>query len=140
MPSVFSAVRHAEERCRSVYRTIELSNGWTGYIIHTQRYFSASLVVFDCVCVLTNASNRLARWRYDLSRDVRYEYLPPRTAPWQRGGLEAHCSLTCSPAGRLEGSNVARRRSGSLACVERYSSASPRRFTVRYMLGTRVRT
>ncbi|KAI0711086.1 RTA1 like protein-domain-containing protein [Fomitopsis betulina] len=25
---------------RSVYRTIELSNGWTGYIIHTQRYFN----------------------------------------------------------------------------------------------------
>ncbi|OSX62459.1 hypothetical protein POSPLADRAFT_1046756 [Postia placenta MAD-698-R-SB12] len=24
---------------RSVYRTIELANGWTGYIIHTQRYF-----------------------------------------------------------------------------------------------------
>ena len=28
--------------CRSVYRTIELSNGWTGYIIHTQRYFGTS--------------------------------------------------------------------------------------------------
>ncbi|KZT64813.1 RTA1-domain-containing protein [Daedalea quercina L-15889] len=24
---------------RSVYRTIELANGWTGYVIHTQRYF-----------------------------------------------------------------------------------------------------
>ncbi|PCH41942.1 RTA1-domain-containing protein [Wolfiporia cocos MD-104 SS10] len=25
---------------RSVYRTIELADGWTGYIIHTQRYFN----------------------------------------------------------------------------------------------------
>lgn len=31
---------------RSVYRTIELSNGWTGRIIHTQVYFSAFLTLF----------------------------------------------------------------------------------------------
>lgn len=32
---------------RSWYRTVELANGWQGYIIHTQRYFGTSCLELD---------------------------------------------------------------------------------------------
>ncbi|TFY57325.1 hypothetical protein EVJ58_g7088 [Rhodofomes roseus] len=42
---------------RSIYRTIELSDGWTGHIIHTQRYFNwldggmVALAMFTLNCI-----------------------------------------------------------------------------------------
>jgi hypothetical protein len=56
-------------RCRSIYRTIELANGWTGRIITTQVYFSQSFHS----CALSQQlmrSRRCPRRGHDCPRDV----------------------------------------------------------------------
>lgn len=66
---------------RSVYRTIELADGWDGRIIGTQVYFSTS----SPLCLLPHLhalidSNRRFGWRHDHTRHFHSELLPPRTS------------------------------------------------------------
>jgi hypothetical protein len=66
---------------RSVYRTIELQDGWDGVIIHTQVYFSACSLQRPRARVLTGPPRRCVGRRDDRAGDVQPERLPPGISP-----------------------------------------------------------
>ncbi|KAJ3558819.1 hypothetical protein NM688_g699 [Phlebia brevispora] len=67
---------------RSVYRTCELSNGWTGHIISTQHLFSRFTRLASCSKAYTLL--RCVRWWNDCSRDLDNQY----SAPWMPDGRQ----------------------------------------------------
>jgi hypothetical protein len=67
---------------RSVYRTIELADGWTGRIITTQLYFSM-FPLASGKHIIDWSIVRCARWCYDCACDVYPQHLPPWSTPQQ---------------------------------------------------------
>lgn len=77
-----------QQYLRSVYRTIELSDGWSGRIISTQVLFSEySVSPFLIKRVLTYVSRRFG-WCHDYSCLFHAQFPPPWFPPGQRSGVE----------------------------------------------------
>ena len=93
---------------RSVYRTAELSNGWTGRIISTQHLFSAHHFPLSSrharfLTGLLASHSRLLRRRHDRARHVQHQFLSPWASHGRRLALGvAHQCCTAEPARHRE--------------------------------------